>query len=463
MKVTILGIALCMSSPALAHAQSPDSFEALRAEIQELREELAAVRKQLDSIQGTANSQSPASTPAIAEEQELLKAKVDDQYQTKVESGSKYRVRLSGLALMNAFTTRGAVDNLDLPTIALPRRPGDTNGASAASARQSRLNVEVFGPEWKGAKTSGEMSVDFWGGFPISSNGTASGFLRLRTATLSLDTARTSVVAGQDVPFFSPRSPTSLASSAYPPLSSAGNIWTWTPQIRVERRFALSENDTFSIQGGVLDPLTGEFPAEYDRTPTAGERSRIPAWATRIGWQRAASDHVNGFGVGSYYSRQNWGYGRTVDAWAVTGDWDFTLGKGFSLSGELYRGRALGGLGAGVTGSVFFSAANPSTVLPLNNVGGWTQLKYKPVERMEFNAAFGEDEPFRPRAAGRLVSQYTTPGSFVSRNASGFLNAIYTARSNLLFSVEYRRLWTTGFYSPRRTADQISVTTGIAF
>ena len=79
MKVTILGIALCMSSPALTHAQSPDSFEALRAEIQELREELAAVRKQLDSIQGTANSQPPASRPATAEEQELLKAKVDDQ------------------------------------------------------------------------------------------------------------------------------------------------------------------------------------------------------------------------------------------------------------------------------------------------------------------------------------------------------------------------------------------------
>ena len=463
MKVTILGIALCMSSPVFAHAQNSDSFEALRAEIQELREELAAVRQQLDSIRGTPSSQLPASTPAITEEQELLKAKVDDQYQTKVESGSKYRVRLSGLALMNAFTTRGAVDNLDLPEIALPRRPGDTNGASGASARQSRLNVEVFGPEWKGAKTTGEMSVDFWGGFPIASNGNTSGFIRLRTATLSLDTARTSVVAGQDVPFFSPRSPTSLASSAYPPLSAAGNMWTWTPQIRVERRFALSESDTFSVQGGVLDPLTGEFPAEYDRTPTAGERSRMPAWATRIGWQREASNHVNGFGVGSYYSRQNWGYGRTVDAWAVTADWDFALGKGFSLSGELYRGRAIGGLGAGATGSVFFSAANPATVVPLNNVGGWSQLKYKPVERMEFNAAFGEDEPFRPHIAGRLMYPYTTPAATVSRNASGFLNTIFQARSNLLFSVEYRRLWTYGFYSPRRTADQISITSGIAF
>ena len=59
MKVTILGIVLCMSSPALAHPQNSDSFEALRAEIQELREELAAVRKQLDSIQGTTSSRPP--------------------------------------------------------------------------------------------------------------------------------------------------------------------------------------------------------------------------------------------------------------------------------------------------------------------------------------------------------------------------------------------------------------------
>ena len=38
----------------------------------------------------------------LEEGQELLRAKVDDQYQTKVESASKYRLRLSGIALVNA-------------------------------------------------------------------------------------------------------------------------------------------------------------------------------------------------------------------------------------------------------------------------------------------------------------------------------------------------------------------------
>jgi hypothetical protein len=35
----------------------------------------------------------------------LVQAKVDEQYQTKVESASKYRVRLSGIVLMNLLST----------------------------------------------------------------------------------------------------------------------------------------------------------------------------------------------------------------------------------------------------------------------------------------------------------------------------------------------------------------------
>src|ERR1039458_6979416 len=38
---------------------------------------------------------------SLEEEYQLLSGKVDDQYQTKVESASKYRVRLSGIVLMN--------------------------------------------------------------------------------------------------------------------------------------------------------------------------------------------------------------------------------------------------------------------------------------------------------------------------------------------------------------------------
>jgi len=465
---TILAIAL-LACPGFAAAQ--DSVQELQTQIQELRQEslemrqqIEALRQELNALRNPQNENTQAPAPNLQEEQQLLNAKIEDQAQTKVESGSKYRVRLSGIALMNTFSARGAVDNLDLPLVAVARRSGDSNGAFGATVRQSRVNLEVFGPEWKGMKTSGDISFDFYGGFPNTSDAFSSPLPRLRIATLKLESDRTSIVAGQDVPFFSPRSPTSLASSAYPALADSGNIWTWTPQIQVERRFGLSENDRFSVQGGVLEPFTGEVPAQYNRISTAGERSGLPAFATRLGWGRTNGDREAGAGIGAYYSRQNWGFNRTVDSWVATADWDFPLQKWISLSGEFYRGRSIGGLGGGPTGSVVFlgqPTVPTSNVIPLNNIGGWSQLKYKPLERLEFNLAYGEDQPFRPNVRGFLSTEgaYGPP----MRNASGFANVIYAARSNLLFSLEYRRLWTTPFYYPRNTAGYISLSSGIAF
>jgi hypothetical protein len=433
----------------------------MRTEIQQLHQEVEAMRRELNAMR-SAQAAQPAA-PNVAEEQQLLNAKIEDQYQTKVESGSRYRMRISGLALLNVFGTRGSVDNIDLPRNAALRNPGDSNGAFGASARQSRLNFEILGPEWRGAKATGNISLDFFGGFPSTPDGTSAGLVRLRTATLRLDAPNTSILAGQDVPFFSPRSPTSIASSAYPPLSSAGNIWVWTPQVEIENRFVISHDDKFSIQGGILDPFTGELPQEYNRIPTAGERSRIPAYATRFGWQHTADDRVSEAGIGAYYSRQNWGFERTVDSWTATADWDIPLYKAFSLSGEFYRGRAIGGLGAGASPSILFKGSSPiSPVLAVDSVGGWAQLKFKPVERVEFNGAYGEDQPFRADL-NTLLAQRLIEGTPTGRNAGGFFNVIYQPRSNLLFSVEYRRLWTTGLYDPKRTADHVSFTSGIVF
>jgi hypothetical protein len=332
--------------------------------------------------------------------------------------------------------------------------------------RQSMVSLEVSGPTWQGARTSGDLTFDFFGGFPANSEGITSGLVRLRTAKILFDWQNASLVFGQDAPFFSPLSPSSLAATAYPALSSSGNMWVWTPQIHVEHRVAISDASKLVMQFGILAPLSGESPrSEYDWTPGAGERSRMPAYATRFAWQHTGQDRVAAIGAGAYYSRQNWGFGQTIDAWAVTMDWDLPLGRHFAFSGEAYRGRSLGGLGAGASGSVLFQSTptlGTSRVLALNSAGGWAQLKFKPWEKVEFNAAFGADNPFRSGLT-RLLLQRSIDGSPVSRNSSGFLNVIFQARSNLMFSLEYRRLWTESFYDPKQRADHISVSSGIVF
>jgi hypothetical protein len=415
--------------------------------------------------QNTAASSTRSHPPASLEEQlQLLSAKVDDQYQTKVESGSKYRVRLSGLLLFNLFSNRGAVDNTDFPHLAMFPVVG-THHDFAGSVRQSLLGLEVFGPEVAGAKTSGELQFDFAGELARRSNGVTMGMVRLRTGTIRFDWGKTSVVAGQDGLFFAPLSPTSLASVAEPPLAYTGNLWSWTPQIRVEHQFTLSENSSFSLQAGILDGLTGQLPIlDYYRVPQAGEAHDSPAVGTRVAWTTRALGQPLTFGAGGYYNRQDWGFSRTVDGWAGMADWTVPLGHWFGVSGEFYRGRAIGGLGGGLGRSTVWNGPfiNPATAISgLDSMGGWSQLKFKPRENLEFNAAVGQDSSF----ANDLRRFSAASGYFdsaINRNRGGFLNFIYRPRSNLLLSMEFQRLDTRSLYNDV-TANHVNLSMGILF
>ncbi|HEY4933046.1 MAG TPA: hypothetical protein VII23_15890 [Terriglobales bacterium] len=441
---------------------------ASRAEMTRLRQELEAERAGLAANPQSGTDQVDARIGHLEDEQQMLSGKVDEQYQTKVESASKYRVRLSGVVLFNLFSNQGTVDNMDVPTLAYHSGGLDSSGSFGGTLRQSIFGVEVFGPQVMGAKTSGTVNFDVGGGFPDVSNGVNSGLVRLRTATMKFDWKNTDLVVGQDQLFFSPNSPTSFASLIVPALSYSGNLWAWTPQMRVDHRISLSENSTLTLQGGILDSLTGEPPYysyTWYRTPQAGERARQPAYAGRVAYSHPLFGHTFTVGTAGYYSRENYGYGRDVNGYAAMVDWVLPLDKWFSLSGSFYRGQAIGGLGGGIGRSVLYSGPliDPTTsVLPLNTVGGWAQLKYRATSTLEFNAAFGQDNPFASDVrAFADAESYGDPT--LTRNQGMFANVIYRPRSDLLFSLEYRRLKTFSIYDYNSTAGQVNLGMGILF
>lgn len=457
-----------------------------RAETRELREELHAAmadRTQPPATVSAGQVAAPASLPGatssadesrndarlarLEEQYDLLTGKVDDQYQTKVESRSKYKLRLSGLVLLNLFSTRGYLLNGDLPGISDGPDPLGRYNSTGFSLRQSQIGLEVFGPEVAGAKTHGDLQADFAGGFPNAPNGAALGLFRLRTATVHFDWERTSIVAGQDAPFFSALSPTSFATVAEPALAYAGNLWTWIPQIRVERRLAISENSSFTLQGGILDGFDGERPPySYGRAAQAGEYSRQPAYAGHVAWSHKLFGQTLMLGTGGYYSRQNWGFGRNVDAWASTADWNAPITRWLTLSGEFYRGRALGGLGGGAYQSALFSAnpADPnSRVRGLDTVGGWSQLKFRLSPKIELNAAAGQDNPFASQLRAYPIAGYGSINDAIARNQSELLNVIYRPRSDLVLSAEYRHIGTHDADNTPYSADHINLSLGILF
>jgi hypothetical protein len=478
--------------------------QALNSEVTALRTEAGELRGQLDHAKGQVAppagvSESAAAYPLVAsqppaistsqisaplsaappqtltledriaqieETQDLTAANLQEQSQTKVESGSKYRVRLSGIVLLNMFGVRGSVDNLDIPEIATQPAPFDSGGSFGGSLRQSQIGLEAFGPNIFGAHTSASIGFDFAGGFPNVPNGSTEGLVRLRTGTIRFDWTNTSVIAGQDYLFFAPLAPTSMASLALPALSYAGNLWSWTPQVRIEHRIVLSDRSRILLQGGILDSFSGDLPeGGADRIPSWGEMSGLPAFAGRVAWSYKLFGENLTIGEGGYYGKQFWGFGRNINGWAAATDLTLPLGKMVEFSGMFYRGSALGGLGGAIGQDVLFSGflTDPTAIFKgLDSMGGWAQLKFKLRSNFEVNGAFGDDNPFAGelRAYPLSASYY---GSLFSRNMSPFVNFIYRPRSDVVFSVEYRYIRTSVLDSSSSAASNVNASVGYFF
>ncbi|HZQ70948.1 MAG TPA: hypothetical protein VFA68_20645 [Terriglobales bacterium] len=458
----------------------------MRAESAQYRAETAELRHQLETYRSASQNQlasgntteSPLQSQAgatngaieqrlasLEDTTQLLNSKVDDQYQTKVASASRYRVRLSGIALLNAFSNRGVTDNQDIPSWANPPSPFSPSGNFGATLRQSEIGLEVFGPQVAGAKTYANIQLDFAGGQPSIGNGATFGLARLRIASMHLDWAHDSIIAGQDNLFISPLAPTSFASLAVPALSYAGNLWGWIPEVVLEHRFDISEGQRITVQGGIIDNLTGEMPYhQYLRYPSAGESSSQPAFGTRVAWTRNVFGQPLTVGAAGYYSRQSYGFARHVDGWAGMTDLDMPLGSRLALTAEFYRSRGAGALGAGVGRSVLFSG-NPilptTDIQALNSIGGWAQLKVRAASKLEFNAATGVDNPFA-NDVRMYASSQNYYGSIV-RNRAALVNFVYRPKSNLLFSTEYRHLQTYAIDSGHWNAEQVNLMMGVLF
>ena len=495
--LTIIGIFVCCGSLCAAQEtanpgpENPEQelarvsreLKETQAQLQESRRQIEELRQGLEilrgQVQGNAASiqPAPAAEPAAAQpasaeptvssadqDPSFLSAKIAELHQDKIESKSKYPVKIYGLILFNAYGNHGTLDAQDLPSLAYPSSSSSSSGGVGGTLAQTVLGVDVRGPKFLGAATSGDAEVDFGGGIPPIEYGAATGIIRLRTATVHLDWAHDSLNIGQDVPFFSPLSPTSYATVESPALSWSGNLWVWTPQIEYQHRFALRDGSTFLVQAGILDPFTEEIPQFQGRIASAGEESRVPAVSGRIAWDRSEAQRFPfTFGIAAYRAKQRYRPFPQVDSWTVNTDLKLALGRYFALSGEGYRGQAAGGLGGGIWTSVSYPDPNSphSGIHPLSSAGGWLQLKATPMARFEINGAIGQDENF----ASNFVSYpYAADGSVpLKKNRTEFVNFIYKPNSLLLFALEYRRIFTAQATNVSASGAQINIAAGVRF
>lgn len=468
-----------LESISAALAATRQQLEESQRQIQQLQEELGQMRNQSGAspspVQVSAESNlQPTNGSSLQERVETLEGEVKTHDQVKVESSSKYSLRINGLVLINGFINRGTVDNLDLPSVALPPAAG-TSVNIGAGLRQSIIGLQGFGPRVAGAKTSADISFDFYGGLPYSNYVTSAGIVRMRTATVHLDWERDSLDGGLQTPLISPLSPTSYATVAEPGMAWAGNLWTWAPQLRYVHRFVgPNEQPRLQIEAGLWDsPATGINSTDSFRLPSPSERSGQPGYEGRVSYG-SMEKHSLEIGVGGYYGRQVYPtttaagapYNFNNNSWAVTIDWRVPVTHRLEWSGEGYRGRSLGGFGGGVYKDVI-SGTDPTTGAPairgLNDIGGWTQLKSRFGESLEANAVIGQDNGFAGDFHSVLLPSNASQMQLRARNRMLAGNLIYRPKTYLIVSPEYRRIWTWPIYGARNTADIFTLSLGYEF
>ncbi len=415
---------------------------------------------------------SSASLDDLRERQSFNESQISTLDQEKVESESKYPVRLTGLLLFNGFANTAAVDEAATPAVAVSG-PGSTG----ASVRQTVLGLDARGPHLLGARSFADLRVDF-NGIPASGGGDPgyynadSTLLRLRTAHAALLWNRTEAYFALDRPIFSADAPSSLTAVAEPPLAWSGNLWTWNPQFGARQDLALGAARDLRLEAALLDvgdaPLTALAYASTSTPPapaSSAEQSRWPGAEARIALLGSESDETSShLGVGGYFAPHRTAFGNTFDAWAATLDAGLHLPARLEASASSYRGLALGGLGGGAYKDFVYyqdPLSREVYMRALDDVGGWAQLKEKINERVELNGAFGIDNAF----AGE-VRRYATPDSFyqnLARNRTYTGNVIFSPSAYLLFSLEYRHIASSPVSASEAESNVIGIAAGYKF
>ena len=368
--------------------------------------------------------------------------------------------KVYGLVNMGLFYNSRPVSNVDVPTNA----GVGNDGAVGASARQSRLGVDVALPaaaKSLGAKSlQAKIETDFFGGYmPGNSNTFFSPIPRLRIFRVEAAFENVKFLAGQDWMLFSPVNPDSLNHVSIPGFAGAGNLWARLPQFRVE-----ASAKGFTAGAAVLAPAdasaAGTDAISAMRQPSAGDKSRSPSLQGRVAYAQAFGTSKATLGFGGHYGQervqQKNAEGAVVAeadeaSYAVGTDLVVALPAAVTFKGEAYLGADLDGFLSNAT----LSGVTGATPVGSKAQGGWAQLGYKPG-RLGLFAGAGFENVKAPEGA-------TLAANAVTRNANLYAGATWTFTPGLTMGVEANRLETKRNGTGKRVANHYNLTTQLTF
>lgn len=331
---------------------------------------------------------------ALESSVEVLQKQIGEQATSAVQARSRASVEITGRVVMNAFSNERRVNNVDNPqfvrrdtTSAVPL------GGLGMAVRQSMFGLRTTVSDVAGATFRGVVDADFFGGQQPSTGGRTFPLFRIRTAHGTLRWPHVEVLAGQEIPLFSPQNPVSPAAFGTPDFVAAGNLWLWLPQFRVTGE--IGSDVRLALQGAVLAPTSGDAATAFDTDFDAAERTRRPYLESRVRLRWGQDpDATNELGCAAHVG---WvsvpAVGRPspdsmLTSHAVGCDAHLFFTDWIDLRGEAYTGQLMRGLGGGAIGQGVGVGGQP-----IRNNAGWAQINLRPPGALSGGAGCGIDDP----------------------------------------------------------------------
>ncbi len=407
----------------------------LADEVHALRSEIAGARLPPASPAppqtGAASAGTPLNTPPepvnvspvpTEERVAVQEQRTEELSQTKVEAAQRMPVTLAGMVLFNSFVNGRASGGAQNP---LTASLADSVSRGGASLSQSIVGLRLQGPRiLGGGQVRGSIDLDLWGGTASSLNH----LVRMRVATIQVDWKNTSVTVGQDKPLIAPRDPDSLAQVAFSPLTSAGNLWLWSPQARIEQRFAMGDNAGLRAQASLYqtsEPAAAVVPRYQSTLSTAS-----PALEGRFEFWDQYSSHGRIEIAPGFHASETHVAGLSIPSRLFAIDWMLQPLAKWRFTGTYFHGRNAAGVGGLRQG---FNFADENQFTAVRTSGGWAQISFLATKRLTFNSYAGQESD---NAADLLAGQ-------ISRNFVYAVNSQYRLGSNILLGLEASQTRTT--------------------
>jgi len=287
------------------------------------------------------------------------------------------------------------------------------------TAKQTRLGMNIAGPDDGNLKTSGKVEIDFYG----SSGAENKGNIQMRHAYMKLDWPEKDfdIIAGQTSDVISPLAPSTLN---YTVLWDAGNIGYRRPQLRLTKGIDLDGERHLETAVAISRTIGDDrFMSAVVNNPQSGEDSGIPTMQGRVGLTFPWLDYKpTTVGVSGHWGKEDYDtVNKDVESWSLNFDLEQPIDDKLSIKAEGFVGENLdtyfGGIGQGL---------NTANGEPIGSRGGWIAASLGPWDKIRYNVGIGIDD----------VDNGDVAANQRTLNRSVFGNVIYSLNKNTDIGLE---------------------------